>query len=214
MGLVFIALGVARAQLQLLVVSMNLFLERYGLLMWVSIGRYLYWLYALLGYISIPNKPLSIFFSLILIVLGLSSRFPLVFLWVISIGVFLASTNIYHLHWAVALLIAFPSLILQALLTIIIYVNFRFFSSSNEDHKDFIEGSHTESPSNINELDMDQILKYKSIEEFMASRPDISRDQCEALWDYFKKPDKSETQGKLSSTIDPASAWPFPTNKR
>lgn len=60
-----------------------------------------------------------------------------------------------------------------------------------------------------NQLQESEIYNYKSLEEFVANRPDISRAQCEALWDYFgmsKKPKEKRSVGLVNS----ASAWPLP----
>ena len=59
-----------------------------------------------------------------------------------------------------------------------------------------------------NQLQESEIRGYKSLEEFIVNRPDISRDQCEALWDCFKG--AKSPKGKSCSALNPATAWPFP----
>lgn len=68
-----------------------------------------------------------------------------------------------------------------------------------------------------NQLQESEIHNYKSLEEFVANRPDISRDQCEVLWDFFRRPSEPKSRvnkAKQPDPIDPVSAWPFPSDER
>ncbi len=62
-----------------------------------------------------------------------------------------------------------------------------------------------------NQLQESEIHNYKSLEEFVANRTDISRDQCEALWVYFRG--AKSPKGKSCSALNPATAWPFPKDE-
>lgn len=79
------------------------------------------------------------------------------------------------------------------------------------------------SPKDLIELQLDstdltanEILACESFEEFTLRYPNISKDQAEALWDYFSsisKPKSGASKAKSSNLLNPVSTWPFPKEK-